>query len=55
MPTLLAINSTTPVRVRELGKGGNGIDWTCAPDTFPRVIAMVNAHGGPGCWSIEPV
>lgn len=54
-PELLGINHTGPVRVRELGQGGKGIDWTVQPENFPAVVAMVNKFGGPGMWEITPL
>ena len=51
-PTLQAINHTGPVRFRELGTGGKGIDWTVQPENMDAAIAMVNKHGGPGMWEI---
>lgn len=53
MATLLSITHTGPIRVRELGKGGQGIDWTVQPENFQRVVDMINANGGPNCWRIE--
>lgn len=54
MATLLRIETTTPTRFRELGKGGQGIDWTVQPENLDRAIQMVNEHGGPNCWRITP-
>lgn len=51
---LETITHDGPVVARELGTGRDGIVWTVAPANFPALVAMVNANGGPGAWSITP-
>lgn len=53
--TLDEITHDGPVRVRERGQGGEGIDWTVQPENFPRTIEMINQHGGPDFWEVTPV
>lgn len=55
MATLSAINHNGPVRVRELGKAGKGIDWTVQPENFASVVDMINTYGGPSAWSITAI
>lgn len=54
-PKLLSIDHDGPVYLRELGKSWNGINWTVQPENFDNLIEMINAHGGPDCWTIVPV
>lgn len=54
-PTLLEINSTVPVRVRQLGAGHDGIVWTVEPENFDNVVNMINSHGGPDFWEITEI
>nr|DAI64399.1 MAG TPA: hypothetical protein [Caudoviricetes sp.] len=49
---LLSIDTDQPVRVRERGQGGQGIDWTVQPENFGSLIEFINNSGGPGCWKI---
>lgn len=55
MATLLAIDHDGPVKVTELGQRHEGIVWEVQPENFPRLIEMVNAHGGPNHWRIDPI
>lgn len=54
-PKLLSIDHDGPVYLRELGTSWNGINWTVQPENFDNLIEMINAHGGPDCWTIVPV
>lgn len=55
MAQLLSIEHDGPVRLRQLGKAGEGIDWTVEPARFPVAIKMVNDYGGPSLWEITPL
>ena len=49
---LTSINHNGPVIVRQLGTGNTGIVWTVQPENFQTTIEMINANGGPACWSV---
>lgn len=51
--SIVSIESDAPVRARQVGQGGKGIDWTVQPENFDNLIEAVNASGGLVAWKIE--
>ena len=54
-PTLLGIAHDGPVRAREVGQSGEGVDWIVQPEDLDALVAHINAYGGPAAWDLTPL
>lgn len=54
-PTLLSIAHDGPVRAREVGQSGEGVDWIVQPEQHAALVEHINTYGGPDAWELTPL